>query len=138
MKSSDLTLPRFVSTGLKINSGKRKSRSRQYSSHSAVVSLSSVRKNFSAAAGHSLGEYSALFAAGALDFENALRLVGLRGRLMQHAGDVRRGTMAAIVGLEDNIVEEICKEASANGIVQPANYNSPGQIVISGDVRGRS
>lgn len=53
---------------------------------------------------------------------------------MQHAGEVRRGTMAAIVGLEGTIVEEICGEASASGIVQPANYNSPGQIVISGDV----
>ncbi len=91
-------------------------------------------QKFDGVSGHSLGEYSALFAAGALDFEHALTLVGLRGRLMQHAGDVRRGTMAAVVGLEDKAVEEICKESSVNGIVQPANYNSPGQIVISGDV----
>ena len=103
-------------------------------SHSAAAFSSLDEKSFSAAAGHSLGEYSALFAAGALDFENALRLVGLRGRLMQNAGDVRHGTMAAIVGLDDKVVEDVCKEASENGVVQPANYNSPGQIVISGDV----
>ncbi|MFZ1080362.1 MAG: ACP S-malonyltransferase [Candidatus Kryptoniota bacterium] len=102
--------------------------------HSAVAFTLLDEKKFHAAAGHSLGEYSALFAAGALDFENALALVGLRGRLMHNAGDIRRGTMAAIVGLEDKIVEEVCKEASINGIVQPANYNSPGQTVISGDV----
>ncbi|HUI29800.1 MAG TPA: ACP S-malonyltransferase [Candidatus Acidoferrales bacterium] len=102
--------------------------------HSAIAFSLLDEKNFGAAAGHSLGEYSALFAAGALEFEHALMLVGLRGRLMQHAGEVRRGTMAAVVGLEDNLVEEICREASKDGIVQPANYNSSGQIVISGDV----
>ncbi len=102
--------------------------------HSAVAFTLLEEKKFDAVAGHSLGEYSALFAAGALDFENALTLVGLRGRLMQNAGDVRHGTMAAIVGLEDKVVEEICRDASVNGIAQLANYNSPGQIVISGDV----
>jgi [acyl-carrier-protein] S-malonyltransferase len=102
--------------------------------HSAVAFSLMEEKSFNAAAGHSLGEYSALFAAGALDFEHALMLVGLRGRLMQHAGDVRHGTMAAVVGLDEKSVEDVCREASQAGIVQPANYNSPGQIVISGDV----
>ncbi len=101
--------------------------------HSAIVFSQMDGKRFDAAAGHSLGEYSALFAAGSLDFEHTLMLVGLRGRLMQNAGNVRPGTMAALVGLENEKVEEICKEASADGTVQPANYNSPGQIVISGD-----
>ncbi len=87
-------------------------------------------------AGHSLGEYSALVAAGALAFEDALRLVRLRGELMQRAGEERRGTMAALVGPDPEAVEALCREASAAGIVQPANYNSPGQIVISGSVEG--
>lgn len=87
-------------------------------------------------AGHSLGEYSALVAAGALDFEDALRLVRLRGELMQRAGEERKGTMAALVGPGPEAVEEICRAASAAGIVQPANFNSPGQIVISGSVEG--
>lgn len=87
-------------------------------------------------AGHSLGEYSALAAAGALSFEDALRLVRLRGELMQRAGEDHPGTMAAVVGLSPDIIDEVCREASAAGIVQPANYNSPGQIVISGSVSG--
>lgn len=102
--------------------------------HSAAVFTVLEDKNFDAAAGHSLGEYSALFAAGALDFEHALMLVGLRGKLMQNVGEVRHGTMAAVVGLDEKAVEEICLEASGLGAVQPANYNCPGQIVISGDV----
>ncbi len=88
------------------------------------------------AAGHSLGEYSALVAAGALSFDDALALVRLRGRLMQQAGEERQGTMAAVVGLPPEDVDTICGEASAAGIVQPANFNSPGQIVISGSVMG--
>ncbi len=87
-------------------------------------------------AGHSLGEYSALVAAGALTFEDGLKLVRLRGELMQQAGIDYPGTMAAIVGLPPNVIQEICQEASAFGIVQPANYNSPGQIVVSGSVAG--
>jgi len=102
--------------------------------HSAVAFTLLNSRRFAAAAGHSLGEYSALFAAGAIDFEHAFMLVGLRGRLMQHAGDVRYGTMAAVVGLDQKFVEDVCSEASQSGVVQPANYNSPGQIVISGDV----
>jgi [acyl-carrier-protein] S-malonyltransferase len=87
-------------------------------------------------AGHSLGEYSALVAASALTFDDALRLVRLRGELMQRAGEEQRGTMAAVVGLDAGVVEQVCREASAAGVVQPANFNSPGQTVISGSVDG--
>lgn len=83
-------------------------------------------------AGHSLGEYTALLAAGVLDFENALRLVKVRGEAMQSAGEEMSGAMAAIIGLDARAVDELCKFASETGIVQAANYNSPGQIVISG------
>lgn len=85
-------------------------------------------------AGHSLGEYSALAAAGAISFEEGLRIVRLRGELMAGAGDIRPGAMAAVLGMDDTDVEAVCKDASGEGIVQPANFNSPGQIVISGDV----
>jgi [acyl-carrier-protein] S-malonyltransferase len=87
-------------------------------------------------AGHSLGEYSALVAAGAIAFEEALKLVRLRGELMQKAGEEQPGTMAAVVGLDPKVVEEVCAAASPDGIVQAANFNSPGQIVISGSVSG--
>ena len=87
-------------------------------------------------AGHSLGEYSALVVAGALGFEDGLRLVRLRGELMQRAGESQRGTMAAIVGLSAEELTALCTEASAAGIVQPANFNSPGQTVVSGSVDG--
>ncbi len=102
--------------------------------HSAAAFSQLHDKHFDATAGHSLGEYSALYAAGALDFEHALMLVGLRGKLMQDAGNARPGTMAAVIGLDEKKVDEACGEACAEGIVQPANYNSPGQVVISGDV----
>lgn len=85
-------------------------------------------------AGHSLGEYSALAAAGAISFEEGLRIVRLRGELMAKAGDIRPGAMAAILGMADADVESVCSDACGDGIVQPANFNSPGQIVISGDV----
>lgn len=86
-------------------------------------------------AGHSLGEFTALAVAGALDFNAALELVDLRGRKMQEAGNENPGTMAAIIGLENEVVDEICKEASQliEKPVVPANYNCPGQLVISGD-----
>jgi [acyl-carrier-protein] S-malonyltransferase len=87
-------------------------------------------------AGHSLGEYSALYAAGVLDFDEALTLVKRRGELMQRAGEENPGTMAAIVGLEPAQVEAVCKEAESAGIVCPANFNSPGQVAISGSVAG--
>jgi [acyl-carrier-protein] S-malonyltransferase len=83
-------------------------------------------------AGHSLGEYSALVAAGVLDFTDAVKLVRKRGQLMEEAD----GTMAAIIGLNAKEVEELCQKASTAGIVEPANYNCPGQIVISGEKEG--
>lgn len=85
-------------------------------------------------AGHSLGEYSALVAAGALSFEDGLRTVTLRGELMAGAGEIRPGAMAAILGMDDADVESLCSDASGDGSVQAANFNSPGQVVISGDV----
>lgn len=81
-------------------------------------------------AGHSLGEFSALVAAGALSFEDGLVLVSKRAMAMQKACELQPSTMAAIIGMEDAKVEEIC--ASINGVVVPANYNCPGQLVISG------
>ena len=87
-------------------------------------------------AGHSLGEYSALVAAGAFPFEIGLKLVKLRGRLMQDAGTVNPGTMAAIIGMSPEQIDEVCDKASETGIVVPANYNSPGQIAISGSISG--
>ncbi len=85
-------------------------------------------------AGHSLGEYSALACAGAFTFETGLALVKVRAEAMQIAGTERPGTMAAIVGLANEEVEQICSELAPVGIVVPANYNSPGQLVISGEV----
>lgn len=87
-------------------------------------------------AGHSLGEYSALVAAGSIQFYEAVKLVRLRGQAMLKAGIERPGTMAAVVGLTPEKLVEICAKASSNGIVQCANFNSPGQIVISGSVEG--
>ena len=106
--------------------------------HSAAVVLllesRKIKANF--AAGHSLGEFSALIYAGALSFEEGLKLVQLRGELMQKAGEEIKGTMAAVIGLDTKEVERICEEASEAGIVQVANFNSPAQIVISGTVEG--
>ena len=102
----------------------------------SIALLSAMPGRPAMVAGHSLGEYSALVAAGALDFEDALRLVRLRGELMQRAGEDHPGTMAAVVGLSPRVIEEVCREAAPAGIVQPANFNSPGQIVISGSVAG--
>jgi [acyl-carrier-protein] S-malonyltransferase len=87
-------------------------------------------------AGHSLGEYSALVTANAIQFYDAVKLVRLRGSSMLQAGMEKPGTMAAIVGLTPQAVEDACKEASQKGIVQCANFNSPGQIVISGSIDG--
>jgi [acyl-carrier-protein] S-malonyltransferase len=88
------------------------------------------------AAGHSLGEFSAYVAAGALRFDDAVRTVRLRGELMYRSGEARPGTMAAILGLDDAAVEAVCRDASTETeVCVPANYNSPGQLVISGDVR---
>lgn len=88
------------------------------------------------AAGHSLGEFSAHCAAGTFGFADALRTVRRRGELMAESGDARPGTMAAVLGLDDEVVEGVCREASGagEGIVVPANFNAPGQVVVSGDV----
>jgi [acyl-carrier-protein] S-malonyltransferase len=85
-----------------------------------------------ALAGHSLGEYSALVASGCITFADAVRLVHLRGRFMQEAVPVGMGAMAAILGLDSRQVELACVEVIDEGVVQPANYNCPGQVVISG------
>ncbi|MBR8536462.1 ACP S-malonyltransferase [Carboxylicivirga sediminis] len=85
-------------------------------------------------AGHSLGEFSALVAAGAMNFEDGLKLVSQRAQAMQKACEIEPSTMAAIVGLEDAIVEEVCE--SIEDIVVAANYNCPGQLVISGSIAG--
>jgi len=87
-------------------------------------------------AGHSLGEYSALAAAGALSFEDGLRVVRRRGELMAEAGERRPGAMAAVMGGDAAEIDAVCEEVSAegDGVVQPANYNAPGQTVVSGDV----
>ncbi|MFO0322085.1 MAG: ACP S-malonyltransferase, partial [Bacteroidota bacterium] len=88
-------------------------------------------------AGHSLGEFSALVANKTLSFENALILVSKRAKAMQKACDINPSTMAAILNLDDSIVETICKEITESGhIVVPANYNCPGQLVISGSIEG--
>ena len=92
-----------------------------------------IRERVSVAAGHSLGEFSAYLTSGALEFEDALRLVRRRGELMGRAGTVRQGTMAAIIGLEDHAVADVCASIQG-GTVVPANFNAPGQVVISGDV----
>jgi [acyl-carrier-protein] S-malonyltransferase len=92
--------------------------------------------NVEAAAGHSLGEYTALYSAGSLSFKDAVKLVNSRGKFMQTAVPLGEGTMAAVLGLDHNVVKEICAKASAKGTVEPANINSPGQIVISGKVAG--
>ena len=86
-------------------------------------------------AGHSLGELSALVAAGAISFEDGLKLVYARAMAMQKACDMAPSTMAAIVGLDDEVIEKICEEVSgADGVVVAANYNCPGQLVISGNI----
>jgi [acyl-carrier-protein] S-malonyltransferase len=103
----------------------------------SVVLLSIIRTlHIEASAGHSLGEYSALVAAGAIQFYDAVKLVRTRGKAMQQAGLEKPGTMAAVIGLESAKVIECCNEAAQIGIVQCANINSPGQIVISGSVEG--
>ena len=99
--------------------------------HSVVLALCSGLEAPAMVAGHSLGEFSALAAAGAMDFEDALRLVAVRASAMQKCCEQVPGTMAAVIKLPTETVEEIC--ASCAGLVIPANYNSEGQIVISGE-----
>jgi len=102
----------------------------------SVILADSIGKDFKPAmvAGHSLGEFSALVANGALSFEDGLKLVSIRAGAMQKACDKEPSTMAAVIGMEDNIVEKVCDEIDE--VLVPANYNSPGQIVISGSVNG--
>jgi [acyl-carrier-protein] S-malonyltransferase len=101
--------------------------------HSVILSkVMGDNFNPDAVAGHSLGEFSALTAAGAINFESGLKLVSKRAEAMQKACDHEPGTMAAVLGMEDSLVEKIC--AQTEGIVVAANYNCPGQLVISGAV----
>lgn len=100
----------------------------------AVILAKILGENFKPAmvAGHSLGEFSALVANGCLDFESALQLVSQRALAMQKACELQPSTMAAIIGLEDAVIEKVC--ANTQGVVVPANYNCPGQLVISGEI----
>ncbi|MDH3648145.1 MAG: ACP S-malonyltransferase [Saprospiraceae bacterium] len=101
--------------------------------HSVICAEVKVQDSPGAVAGHSLGEFSALVVNGVLSFEDGLKLVKARADSMQKACDLQPSTMAAIVGLDDDIVERICSDVE--GIVVPANYNCPGQLVISGDIQ---
>jgi [acyl-carrier-protein] S-malonyltransferase len=104
----------------------------------SIAALAAIREAWpvlelpACAAGHSLGEYSALVAAGALGFEDAVRLVHLRGQAMQDAVPAGVGGMAAILGGDTAAVEQLCRDAAQGEVVSPANFNTPGQIVISG------
>ena len=103
--------------------------------HSVISALCMEGFNPDMVAGHSLGEFSALVAAGALTFEDGLRLVYARAMAMQKACEAAPSTMAAIIALPDDVIEKVCGEVSTEGnVVVPANYNSPGQVVISGNV----
>lgn len=96
--------------------------------------LKSEGVDFDFVAGHSLGEYSAICAAGGFSFEDGLKLVRLRGSLMAKAGQEHPGSMAAIIGVADDKIQELCDAVKNVGIVVPANFNCPGQIVVSGEV----
>ena len=103
--------------------------------HSVITALCMEDFQPAMTAGHSLGEFSALVAAGALSFEDGLRLVYARAMAMQKACEMAPSTMAAIIALPDETIEQICEEVSTEGnVVVPANYNCPGQVVISGNV----
>ncbi len=102
----------------------------------SIAALAALGKRPDMAAGHSLGEYSALVCAGVLEFRDAVILVNKRGRFMQEAVPAGQGTMAAVLGLDRDILLDCCKKASSAGVVEAANFNSPGQIVISGSVKG--
>ena len=103
--------------------------------HSVITALCMEDFQPAMSAGHSLGEFSALVAAGALSFEDGLRLVYARAMAMQKACEMAPSTMAAIIALPDETIEQICEEVSTDGhVVVPANYNCPGQVVISGNV----
>jgi len=101
-----------------------------------VINQTCPALNVTAAAGHSLGEYSALVAADAVDFADAVRLVRKRGELMEAAVPAGQGGMAAVLGLDEAQISAVCQEASSAGVVEPANFNAPGQIVIAGAASG--
>lgn len=102
--------------------------------HSVIVNnLIKNRISIDAVAGHSVGEYAALYSAEVVSFEDAISLVSLRGELMFRTGETEPGTMFAVIGMEDEVLINLCKELnSENNVIVPANFNSPGQIVISG------
>ena len=100
--------------------------------HSVIHSLISKKFKPDAAAGHSLGEFSALSACKAISFEDGLKLVSIRANAMQNACEKNPGSMAAILGIDNSIIENVC--SNINKIVKPANYNCPGQLVISGEI----
>ena len=102
--------------------------------HSAIISnLTKSHISIDAVAGHSVGEYAALYSAGVISFEDAIKLVSLRGELMFTIGENEPGTMFAVIGMEDEALIDLCKELNIEGnVVVPANFNSPGQIVVSG------
>lgn len=105
----------------------------------AIIAFKSIENaKPDAVAGHSLGEFSALVANGTLSFESGLQLVSLRAQAMQKACELNPSTMAAVLGLADDKVEEICKQVQqeTSEVVVPANYNCPGQLVISGSIKG--
>jgi [acyl-carrier-protein] S-malonyltransferase len=106
--------------------------------HSVIAYLTTDHTTPDMVAGHSLGEFSALVANQTLSFEDALRLVSIRAKAMQAACEIQPSTMAAVLALADDKVEEICASVSAESgeVVVPANYNCPGQLVISGSVKG--
>ncbi len=100
--------------------------------HSVINAMVKPQFNPDMTAGHSLGEFSALVAASALSFESGLKLVSQRASAMQKACEITPSTMAAVLGLDDKVVEDICQQVE--GVVVPANYNCPGQLVISGEI----
>ncbi|MCS6989563.1 MAG: ACP S-malonyltransferase [Chloroherpetonaceae bacterium] len=102
--------------------------------HSVLAAKFIDRADVMMTAGHSLGEYTAVYFAGALSFEDALYLVQKRGDLMQKAGEELSGAMAAIIGLPDDRLETVLAQARPYGVIQAANFNSPGQVVLSGAV----
>ena len=101
--------------------------------HSVILALTTKSFNPDLCAGHSLGEFSALAASNSISFEDGLKLVSIRANAMQKACQNTKGTMAAILGLPDEIIESSCNDV--DGIVKPANYNCPGQLVISGEIK---
>jgi [acyl-carrier-protein] S-malonyltransferase len=102
--------------------------------HSIALATLLGSKDITMTAGHSLGEYTALCFAGSIGFDDAVRIVAKRGELMQNAGKQHPGSMAAIIGMPDTSLEDLLTEAGKEGIIQAANFNSPGQIVLSGDI----